>query len=695
MKRVYKTLGVLLAMSLGVACNDNLRTESDFLDKAPDGSRLEEDNNPYWDWVGTFPGWIDVDLERVDYTPVVVDGCYTKVSRDSRIGFAETPWVSTGYYAAPGEWITLVKPARLRSAVSWRIGEWKCELKGVATLQRYSKVYETGKFTADTMRVRSWFGGHIYILPDEPFAQPETFILKGGIKSPDFIAGQTDAGSWREAIKEAKLPYAELVGKHTVWTLPLETLQKITDPEGLLSLYDDFIENDFWAIHGLSKDGLGVNKAPDFPVRIVQDLQLCNGSASHSGYPIVIDKSEATLGTDVDGMRSTSVAWNFFKELGHDYQTWCWSWGAVKEVVNMLPYYHARARVLGQWPTVRNEKNEPDRGVLKWKEYIIPEYVKVENASKDFDESSSDLGKVINSQNGRMMPFIQLAQKYGWGLYAYLGKYSRNMLENQYAKVIKILNGGRKDFFCKRVCEYAGVNLMPFFDAWGIKYSDAAAQDMKQYPHYEGEKFWENWDATLMPVDNSGDITPAIQLADHNYNEEYSQLDETLWKIDSVSGEEGSYVISNIIDGTTNRWGTERVNRTNFTGKEPWFALDMKNVYMIGKIGVRHWKDTRTWRWHPQVFRIESKVRPDDVWSEAGTVTAEKVESLLGTMMSLDITPFTGRYLRVTIMKAYEDNKGNAEGGLYLDEFTVTAKPTFDGEPGNDGSEDTDFPEWK
>lgn len=695
MKKVYKTLGVLLAIAFCTACNDSLETEPDFLDQAPDGSRLEEDNNPYWDWVGTFPGWIDAKVERVDFTPVVIDGCYIKVPRESRIGFAETPWVSTGYYAAPGEWITLVKPSRLKTAVSWRIGEWKCELEGVATLQRYGKVFETGAFTSDTMRVRSWFGGHIYILPEQPFARPETFILKGGIKSPDFIAGTTDAASWMQEIKKAVVPYAELVGKYTIWTLPLETLQKITDPEGLLALYDDFMVNDFWALHGLSPMGTGVNKAPDFPVRVVQDIQLCNGKASHAGYPIVIDKSEAELGTDVDGMRSSSVAWNFFRELGHNYQTWCWSWGAVKEVVNMLPYYHARARVLGQWPTVRSEKDEPDRGVLKWKEYILREYVGVKDPAKDFDESSSDLGQVISSQNGRMMPFIQLAQKYGWGLYAYLGKYSRNMLGSEDAKVIKILTtNGRRDFFCKRVCEYAGVNLAPFFDAWGIKYSPAAAEDMKQYPDYEGEKFWEKWESAHMPEENSGDITPDIQLADNNYNEVYSLMDETLWKIDSVSGEEGTSVIGNLIDGTTKYWGTEKVKRTDFTGSEPWFALDMKSVRTVSVINVRHRNSLSTWRWHPQVFKVEYKYQPEDEWTEAGTVTAEKEEKLIGKMIPLDITPFTGRYLRVTLMKAYEDNKGNAEGGLYLDEFTVTGKPFFEGGI-VDVEEEFDFPEWK
>lgn len=693
MKKVYKTLGVLLAMSFGVACSDSLNKESDFLDNAPDGSRVEEDNNPYWDWVGTFPGWIDADLERVDYTPIVVDGAYTKVSRESRIGFAETPWVSTGYYAAPGEWITLVKPSRLQSAVSWRIGEWKCELEGVATLQRYEKVYETGSFTSDTMRVRSWFGGHVYILPDEPFTQPETFILKGGIKSPDFIAGQTDAETWKENIKNAKLPYAELIGKRTVWTLPLETLQKITDPEGLLNLYDDFIENDFWAIHGLSEQGTGVNKAPDFPVRIVQDIQLCNGKASHTGYPIVIDKSEADLGTDVDGMRSTSVAWNFFKELGHDYQTWCWSWTGVKEVVNMLPYFHARARILGQWPTVRSEKDEADKGVLKWKEYIIPEYVKVNNASKDFDESTSALGKVINSQNGRMMPFIQLAQKYGWGLYAYLGKYSRNMLESENARMIKILSSnGRRDFFCKRVCEYAGVNLIPFFDAWGIKYSPAASLDMQQYPEYTGEKFWENWEATQMPEENSGDITPSIQLSDDNYNSVSSIVDQTLWVVDSSSS--CTTNPQNICNGkvttgwsedNTAYWASESVSRPNYD-KDLWVCVNLKRQFILTEFGIQFRHHDGRWGWYPERISIQLKNAPEEEWGEPIELTTQKVLNMQYVTLPSEQT---ARYMKVNFLQGFSE--GNSTGSVFIDEIGAVGRPA----EVDDVTEENDFPEWK
>ncbi len=693
MKKVYKTLGVFLAMLLGVACSDSLRTESDFLDKAPDDLKQEEDNNPFWDWVGTFPGWIDAGLERVDYVPVLIDGCYTKVDRESRIGFAETPWFSTGYYAAPGEWITIVKPSRLKTTVSWRIGEWKCELEDIATLQRYGKVYETGRFTGDTMRVRSWFGGHIYILPDEPFVRPETFMLKGGVKSPDFVAGQTDVTQWKESVKNTSLPYAELIGKHTIWTLPVETLQKIADPEGLLALYDDFIENDFWAIHGLSQAGLGVNKAPDFPVRIVQDLQLCNGRASHTGYPIVIDKSEADLGTDVDGMRSTSVAWNFFKELGHNYQTWCWSWAGVKEVVNMLPYFHARARLLGQWPTVRDEKNESDRGVLKWKEYIIPEYVKVKNSSKNFDESTTDLGKVIASQNGRMMPFIQLAQQYGWGLYAYLGKYSRNMLESEHAKILKILNSnGRRDFFCKRVCEYAGVNLMPFFDAWGIVYSPAAARDMRQYPDYTGEKFWENWEVSRMPEENSGDIVPAIQLADDNYNSMSDVVDQTLWVADSSSPSTANpqnvcngKVTSGNEEDNTIYWFSESVSRPNYN-KNLWVCVDMRRQFILTEFGIKFRSHTGRWGWAPEKLSIQLKNTPEEEWGEPIELTAAKVRTMQYIALPSEQT---ARYMKVNFLQGFSE--GNSTGAVFIDEIGAIARPA----EVNDVTEENDFPEWK
>ena len=54
-------------------------------------------------------------------------------------------------------------------------------------------------------------------------------------------------------------------------------------------------------------------------------------------------------------------------------------------------------------------------------------------------------------------------------------------------------------FFCKRVCEYANADLRPFFDFWGIKYSSLGAADMATLPKYQGEKFWEKWDVTIIP----------------------------------------------------------------------------------------------------------------------------------------------------------------------------------------------------
>lgn len=699
MRKSYKNLGavILLIGALSMACSDDLKTEGDFLAPAPEADKNMEENNPYWGWVGTFPGWIDVNLERVDNTPVVIDGMYTKMKDESRIDFKQTPWISTGYYAAPGEVVTLVKPSRLRTRLSWRIGAWKCELGQTADLKRYGKVSETGVFDRDTVKIKSWFGGHVYIMPEETFVRPETFIIKGAIKSPDFIYGKTDVAAWKQEMQTTKLPYAELIGKKTIWTLPVATLKKITDPAGLLELYDNIIENDFNGFHGLSDEVVGtLDVAPAFPVRIVQDIQLCSGKASHAGYPMVIDQSEADLGTDVDGMRSTSIAWNFYKELGRNYQTWCWSWTGVKEVVNLIPYYHSRARMLGAWPTVRNEKDESDRGVLKW-EYVIRDYVLCTDAAKDFEmtDIKTAFGKSINTQNARMMPFVQLAQQYGWGLYGYLGKCSRE-LSARNAAVLKILSSpARRDFFCKRVCEYANADLSPFFDAWGIKYSVTAEDDMKSLPKYQGEKFWEKWEASKMP--DFQERTPAdVKLPDDNYNNVESQFDQTKWTVDSTSGTPSEYTPGVIINGKLgDYWASEKISNRPHYDSRVWVAMDMKRVYNVSQVYAALRDFTANWRANPKNIRIEVKMNPEDEWEKLADIT---MAQLAGTMQNFDLDDSKpGRYVKIIFVEGFPiSGDATDTGGVSLCEFSLggTLYISDEGEDNNTGG-DTDFPEWK
>lgn len=704
MTGIYKKIGIALMVLAAMACQDDIEKEDQFLDDATGNFGNVEQNNPYWMWVGSFPGWISMNAERCEATQVTVDGVYEKPDPDNRIGLKDTPWFSTGFYAAPGEKVKVVKPAGM-GKVNWRIGEWKCIIPDGTVLKRYSKIYETGTLDKDTTEIMNYFGGHIYIVPEVPFTKPETFTIIGAVKSPDFILGETDVNEWKEAVKNTELPFAELIGKRTIWTMSKEALASVARPAELLELYDDFIKYDFNEFYGFSDDAVNpLHKSPTFPLRVVQDTQMCSGDY-HAGYPIVMTITNKTIGRDVEEMRNTSTAIDFFRQAGFNYRTWCWAWkdGSLDSyaLMALLPYMHSRCRLL---------KAFPSDVVANW-ELKVKNYMEKPNSGKNFD-SDADL----DGDRTRLIPYMQLAQQYGWKLYAYLGKCSRELNEST-VKLLKVLSANdRREFFCKRVCEYANADLRPFFDAWGIQYGPYAAADMAKLPVYTGEEFWKVWNPDLIPDEN--ERTPSsIKLPDDNYNKISATIDETTWSIDSHTVvNEGK--IENIIDGkvdtkqngaTTGSYamfGASNQKRPVYT-PSMWVCFDMKKTYTIDKI-----------RWRPRYFlsgshvnvyefRVEIKVNPEDEWISLGEYHIDdwqgKCTAALMKWYEMDVDAdkiTAGRYIRLTLLKGQKRsgkpdwNYSESLGGGF-DEFTLGGTIMIGGgDAGEEGTEDADFPEW-
>lgn len=690
MKKRYRNLGLglLMVLAIGAGCSDDLDREDGLLEGGNGEGLGLELYNPYWGWVGTFPGWISENVERLGYTPVEIQGNYRKMNPNARIGFQETPWYSTGMYAAPGEVITIVKPSRLQTKVKWRIGAWKCILPENRILKRYNKVYETGYFDQDTMRVKSYFGGNIYIVPEEPFKQPETFIIQGAVKSPDFILGKTDEAQWKEEILKSEVPFAELVGERCIWTMSVTNLRKVQNPAALTALYDDIIRHDFDAFHGFSEEAdKDLEKAPSFPVRVVQDLQLCQeGLASHPGYPVVLDLADDKIGLDVDEMRGSSTAWNFFKEVGKNYQTWCWSWWGIKEVSNLLPYYYSRNRLLKAWPEVGSSKIAS--GVVNW-EYVISEYVKKEG-EKDFGLSQP----ILTDNNARLMPFIQLAQQYGWKLYAYLGQCSRNLDEDNKMALKISSETARKDFFCERVCEYANANLTPFFDAWGIKCSATSKQEIaKVYGPGTTDKFWEKWEPSRIP-DPETVRTPGQAIVRDYYQSDIERGGWTVTVYNNTSTD--GTKPENLIDGDPGTyWASDAAIRRPLYNPQPWVIFDMKNKVEIEYFDYTHrnyYDGGSGKRVACQKFKLEIKNAESDEWTLVGDFETAEIPSTGAVPQRFTLpVPVQGRYLKLTFVRAFNRPGQTADdvetGAVSVAEFGVGGKVLeIEGE--------IDFPEW-
>ena len=260
-------------------------------------------------------------------------------------------------------------------------------------------------------------------------------------------------------IKTTTVPYAEIRSKRMAWVMPTSEkyLGAIEDPESLMQYYDDAVVHDFNDFHGLSDDATNLlHRSPSVPHRMMADIQICAGAA-HSGYPCMYGLTYGERGVNEEAMRTTDKAWGFYHELGHNYQVYCWKWingpGSISEVCNNLHIIHSRNRLHKAW-----------HGSTDAYSKVIEDYVKAESKDKDFDSSSRKdaLGKAINSNGARLIPFIQLAQQYGWRMYAFLSTKARELPAHVSKALLTSYVQGRKDYFCLSVCEYAGVDLRLF-----------------------------------------------------------------------------------------------------------------------------------------------------------------------------------------------------------------------------------------
>ena len=88
----YRNIGLALLTLLATACAEDQIKEDGLLNPAPEGEENISATNPYWSWVGSFPGWISSYEKRYELTSVEINGVYEKTNVNNRIGFQQTPW---------------------------------------------------------------------------------------------------------------------------------------------------------------------------------------------------------------------------------------------------------------------------------------------------------------------------------------------------------------------------------------------------------------------------------------------------------------------------------------------------------------------------------------------------------------------------------------------------------------------------
>ncbi|MFT4094431.1 MAG: M60 family metallopeptidase [Niabella sp.] len=445
-----------------------------------------------------FPGLVCDAEERIASVTISMDLNYKSVGTNLRIAAPPEPLFSTGYYAAPGELITIDVPEG-QYQLSVQIGGWTDDLSSEENPSRDPVIYLKSQLAPGRNYLRNLYGGTVYINSAVSQTSPVSLTLGNVVKSPDFILGESANAEWYTRVSNSCVPFLELRSKYVSFLVSREMclLYPIADVEAALRQWDSVVVYDYSEWEGLSYDATdAVDQAPVVPYRIVFDIQPSVGYG-HSGNPVVVTNDYSWF----SGISNFSIInaggnWGILHEIGHNHQqSNYWSWSTLGETTNNLFSFKVANRLSNTTPDIW----PPQHDAL---ESAFANAISFAGTGGDFDGSDSKIDNAFS----RLTPFVQIfdyikpnmdginnSSNDGWGFMTELYKQSRRAVRPNVSDLTK------HDFVYKLLCNYTQYDWEPFFTAWGISISDAATTAMSDLYTPISYKAW-----TYNPLTRTG-----------------------------------------------------------------------------------------------------------------------------------------------------------------------------------------------
>ncbi len=394
-----------------------------------------------------FPGSVPPDAPRVVRT----------VQIDTRV----PEWRSTGLYAAPGETIEVQIPAAWTGkGLSIQIGAHTDELFHLDAWPRCPKIVRRDALVAEQSRFASPFGGSIYVVvPERTIADTVPVRIRNAVEAPRFVLGETDAAQWRDRIRNAPAPWAELETKKIVITVQSSAVRKLDDPSALMQFWDRVLDAD--------ADLAGIPHDRPYPQRYVADVEISAGYM-HSGYPIMTHLDVAEVITNLDKLATDAdgCGWGFYHEMGHNHQDVAWTFEGTGEVTNNIFTVYVLDIVVGK-EDARASQAECRK---RWAEYA--------RKGAKFDEWKADPFLALGM-------FLELKWAFGWDPFKkffadYRGVPAKDRPQSDEEK---------REQWLIRFSHIVGRNLGPYFKAWGVPVRAEALAAVEDLPAWMPEGF--------------------------------------------------------------------------------------------------------------------------------------------------------------------------------------------------------------
>ncbi len=392
----------------------------------------------------SFPGSVPADAKRV--------------TRTVEIDTSVPEWHGLGLYAAPGEVVTVTPPpAAVHKGLAVRIGSHTDTLWSLPRWERFPEITLTRNLDSASTLVASPFGGTLYIVvPDHCALGKIQVAIANAVEAPRFVRGITSVEEWKQSIRNAPGPWAELEGKLVILSVPSYAVRDLDDPEALMTYWDDVMEH-CYAFFAAPKRLR--------PERYCVDRQISAGYM-HSGYPIMTGDDVARTFCDLSILRGSVgiKCWGFYHEMGHNFQQPEWTWDAFGEVTNNLFSLYGTETLNGAMIGAH------------------PAMTTVEIAKREKVVAAAPGASAYYERDPwyPLTMFWLMRREFGWEPFTRLFAEFRDLPRSQRPTTEQ----QKHDQFLVRFSKLTGHNLSGYLSAWGISLSDDARAAVAGLPDW-------------------------------------------------------------------------------------------------------------------------------------------------------------------------------------------------------------------
>jgi len=237
------------------------------------------------------PGAVSSNTVRVNNAIANVNGSYaTDIAAEVHDQtFVVRP---TGYYAAPGDLVTITIPASAASkglSVITGVHFRDMDYSAIGAINRFPDISNEFSLTSTTIQVANPFGGGIYLkVPDGTSVGWFDMTITNAVKSPYFSyrsGKQTSVSDWLADVANTGAPWADFESDKFMFTIPVSYLVNVSNPDAIMARWDAILDS--WNVIGGRPTTRARAEFYTLDTRLVTP-------AYGAGYPMVIPLSEAS-----------------------------------------------------------------------------------------------------------------------------------------------------------------------------------------------------------------------------------------------------------------------------------------------------------------------------------------------------------------------------------------------------------------